>query len=66
MNTELKYCLGWMGFALLSGIFAGPLLNHIPNKAFILVVLVGLALFVSGIFFAFAVHESFHRSSTKK
>lgn len=55
-----------MGFALLAGIFAGPMLHHIPNRAFILVVLIGLSAFASGAFFALAVHESTHGQCSKK
>ena len=67
MHKELKYCLGWMGFALLAQEFLlDRMLHHIPTRAFILVVLIGLSAFASGAFFALAVHESTHGQCSKK
>jgi hypothetical protein len=66
MNKELKYCLGWQVFVMLAVIFAGQLLHHIPARAFILVVLIGVSTFLSGAFFALEVHESSHDHTVKK
>jgi len=65
MSKELKYLIGWMCFALLSGILAGPLL-HIPHHGIVLVVMLGLSSFASGIFFTLSAHESVHPIASKK